>query len=1030
MFKKHPLLHILYLLIPSILLGIVYTTAHATTNCRPRYTLWDEKLHLPCVDVLSDLSKRKVYRATLQFIEPEQFAWAIDEEKPIFVETPNVEVGAIYHEHTGILYIPVVDVELTPGEWQFYQVTLKQDLFTGIFSISKASKTNHPPIAHPISFSAEADKKYQSVSLNGIDRDGEFLTYELLSPSSGNHYTIAYLDPDSYGNRLLYVMLEEDFFGEVTNKLELSYRVSDGKEWSEPATITIKPSSGDETLRLGAERESGLSDFVTTDVYMSAQPGLSDSGEDLPKQVDLSDQFPIAGHQGQQNSCVGWAVAYALKSYQENLDSKSFTEQDVLGPSPTNPILEPPYLGPTFSKNQNSDGGMKISDALDWLFTEQDVLGPSPTNPILKPPYSNHVFSPAFIYNQRKSKETDSGMKISEALNLVIKKGAATWETMPYDYSEDGHRKPVTEEALKEAKAFKAQTALVLNNIEDIKTQLASGNPVVVGISIYSSFKYLKGERSVYERPIPPYLGEHAVILVGYNDKYFGEGEQLHNGAFKALNSQGTEWGDNGYFWLPYWFTRLSVKEVEGPVLGSAFVLVDEKNTTEETSEEETSELPDGGNNDEDQTVDLANLQIRDWTVNYDHAETGGQGVLQYTVINSGKATMPAYRGSVELFLSKKPIASSEEYYSEKIYQVTSENLSDQELPPEESITHEGVEFQFPASISPGDYYFNLSILYFGEESNTEDNFSPGDKHVTISGTPYNLETITWKADWDYVTSEGKLSYFVANTGMETVEANIGWDIRLVLTKGTGFLPDLDFFLDQGLYQMPLPQGRRQLRAPPGIASPHIIGVLDFTPFDICSLEENENIVLWQHRVTKDLKPLNEEELPLLKSGEREKLLEQLNPSFPFYVAEENSVSFNIYKDIEGKEIPDGEYSIIFQIDSGKLVEEFDENNISCGSSVTVEHGQNYYQVNPFGADHNGETRRKTTTTGTAYNGRWLPQQTIMGPRVRIGKTREGQRFLEMLDEQPKKQPRFTYTRRSKNMLIYPVKKMNKAMRK
>jgi hypothetical protein len=888
-FDQHRSFDTLCLMMLTILLGMAYTTTHAEPteidqeidqilSCRPSYTLWDKTLHLPCVDVLSDVSKRKVYSATLQLIEPDeyqdeyQFAWATDQDnKPIFKETPSAEVGAIYQPHSEFLHIPVVDVQLTPGEWQFYQVTMEQDYLTGLFSLIEASKTNHPPIAHSVSFSAEKEKQYQSVSLNGTDRDEEFLTYELLSPSSGDDYAIAYLDSSSDGNPLLYVMLEKDFFDDVTNRLELSYRVSDGKEWSKPAPITIKPSSGDETLRLGAERESGLSPFMRFRMFMKMRPGFS-SEKDLPKAVDFSDQFPVAGHQGKQNSCVGWAVAYALKSYQENVEDEN------------------------------------------WSFRDKDnILGPSPDNPALSPPYSNHVFSPAFIYNQRENKKTDSGMKI-----------------------------------------------------------LANKNPVVVGISIYSSFKDIKGKRPSYQLPIPPYLGEHAVTLVGYDDEYGKDIGYPVAGAFKAINSQGTEWGDKGYFWLPYWFTEHKVEKI-GPLLGSAFVLLDKKNAGVES--------PNDENNGEDQVVNLPNLQIQDWKVNYDQAETDSKGVLQYTLINTGKASMPADAGWVDLLLSKKPITSVEDSYSEENYMVISEAiidlLSDQELPPEESLTREKLEFQFP-SIPPGDYYFNLRIESWIDESSTKDNFSPGDRHHTISGVSSYLDIITWKADWNYVTSEGQLSYFVANTGVETAKVDIGWDIRLSLLE---------------------------------------------------EKEESREMVLWHHHVTEALAPLNEEDSALLNSDNREKLLEQLNPSFPFYVAEDNPVLFNIYKDINGKEIPKSDYRIMFQLDSDELIKEINQDNLSYGSWVTIDHEQKYYVVDPFDTD-NGETRRRATT-GTAYNGRWLPKKKVMGPRVRIGETRDGQRFLEMLDKQPKKRHRrFTQTRRSKDMVIYPVKRMHKAMQK
>jgi C1A family cysteine protease len=43
-------------------------------------------------------------------------------------------------------------------------------------------------------------------------------------------------------------------------------------------------------------------------------------GDELPASVDLSDKMPPVGNQGDQQSCVAWAIAYALKSYQEKLE--------------------------------------------------------------------------------------------------------------------------------------------------------------------------------------------------------------------------------------------------------------------------------------------------------------------------------------------------------------------------------------------------------------------------------------------------------------------------------------------------------------------------------------------------------------------------------------------------------------------------------------------------------------------------------------------------------------------------------------
>lgn len=75
---------------------------------------------------------------------------------------------------------------------------------------------------------------------------------------------------------------------------------------------------------------------------------------DLPTSVDLTNYLPPVGHQGTQQSCVGWASAYALKSFQEKVELKTTT-----------------LFSPSFIYNQRSnnvrDGGMSIIEALNII---------------------------------------------------------------------------------------------------------------------------------------------------------------------------------------------------------------------------------------------------------------------------------------------------------------------------------------------------------------------------------------------------------------------------------------------------------------------------------------------------------------------------------------------------------------------------------------------------------------------------------------------------------------------------------------
>ena len=69
---------------------------------------------------------------------------------------------------------------------------------------------------------------------------------------------------------------------------------------------------------------------------------------------------------------------------------------------------------------------------------------------------------------------------------------------------------------------------------------------MVVGIQVYESFESdAVAENGIVSMPTPKEncLGGHAVCIVGYDDT-----KQW----FILRNSWGSQWGDGGYFYLPY----------------------------------------------------------------------------------------------------------------------------------------------------------------------------------------------------------------------------------------------------------------------------------------------------------------------------------------------------------------------------------------------------------------------------------------------------------------------------------------------
>ena len=59
--------------------------------------------------------------------------------------------------------------------------------------------------------------------------------------------------------------------------------------------------------------ETGL--IFATEEQLNSLPAVPRYRAYLPESVDLSYRFPRAGAQGNQGSCVGWAVAYGARSY-------------------------------------------------------------------------------------------------------------------------------------------------------------------------------------------------------------------------------------------------------------------------------------------------------------------------------------------------------------------------------------------------------------------------------------------------------------------------------------------------------------------------------------------------------------------------------------------------------------------------------------------------------------------------------------------------------------------------------------------
>ncbi len=214
----------------------------------------------------------------------------------------------------------------------------------------------------------------------------------------------------------------------------------------------------------------------------------------LPLGIDLSPLMPPIGNQGTQNSCVGWAVGYYLKSYQERIEHNT-----------------------TYGEDAN---------------------------------YSNR-YSPAFVYNITKVGECEEGANLYDALRLLKEQGVALWEDMPYyqDRCDDApSAKAMIKSKCGKISDFKRLDTHSRDFILTMRYVLSQTYPIVVAINPYDDFinPKLHNEEYFYQEfnttQIAPIMS-HSVVVVGYDDT---------REAFKIVNSWGKNWGNEGYLWIDY----------------------------------------------------------------------------------------------------------------------------------------------------------------------------------------------------------------------------------------------------------------------------------------------------------------------------------------------------------------------------------------------------------------------------------------------------------------------------------------------
>lgn len=226
--------------------------------------------------------------------------------------------------------------------------------------------------------------------------------------------------------------------------------------------------------------------------------------KDLPKSVDLSNFIPNIYNQKNLGACVAHSAAQAIRILVNKKDKERYTLSRLM--------WKDPYV-----------------EAL------------------------NHPSRLYIYYNSRQiegdSLSVDSGCTNHAACFAIEQYKICPEDVWPYE--ETNLNKHPSHKAYTLANKYtKFQYGKVERSIDQLKTALHNGHPVMVGVVVFPSLVASGSDGGDGTVPVPnprterP-LGGHSILLVGYDNE---------KKCFKFINHWSNQWGANGYGTIGYDF--------------------------------------------------------------------------------------------------------------------------------------------------------------------------------------------------------------------------------------------------------------------------------------------------------------------------------------------------------------------------------------------------------------------------------------------------------------------------------------------